>query len=556
MPVTTHFSSIGAKQSEVIETATTLGWTNDHQAQDYLQKLLIIGRPILRAHNWKIHRLKEFYPRSARLLGQNFNRGEEVCVRFRVPKEKNTFFPFQEVVCTFLHELAHCKYSKHDRHFWELYTELSVECCRLDLNASLEREAAAPPDRRHTGSGRRLGGSRIVPLPREPEAMRRILSEAAERRRQSSENGQCYGCAHDKTGVGSELNDGLWTCDNCDGVIDALRGKCEFCVEVGDSTEQVEEWSCKRCSFHNHCALVQCEACGRLKSGRTADGTNTVHTVKALAASSDHLLFTMTLGRVADALAPILQEMRWSVACLEEFAPPLKRVMSRSSFKNSNECDTLSIRLRSPNNPHEPLTFTCVLAHALHQLAHLTEKNHGANFVHAWIAMIHRFLTETKAFSDDFISSQEQEDLLCLAMELELLLNGLSGRDTALCDDLLDNVPHLQRLFENCATFVKRERLFTVATTREAGVVGHSKHLELWQCRRCSVNNNGGFIIFCEVCGAPRQLSVLLRTSRTVAVCAASNETVIDISDDDGDDGSATSAGEATISPGVVFIID
>lgn len=112
---------------------STLGLVNDDVAQGYMTHIMQRLEFILQTRGWYVHHLREFYPRSLRLLGLNVQKGEEICIRFRIPGCKQQFLPFPEVMCTVLHELAHCLCSRHDKKFWELYASLVLECERLEV---------------------------------------------------------------------------------------------------------------------------------------------------------------------------------------------------------------------------------------------------------------------------------------------------------------------------------------------------------------------------------------------------------------------------------------
>lgn len=132
---TLHFimSSSFIAQLPPVAKTSTLGWVHDDVAQSYMEHLLQRVRVILTARRWHVGILKEFYPRGEKLLGLNVNKGSEVCVRFRVPGNRNEFLPFHEVLCTTLHELAHCEISRHDKAFWRLYYDLVRECEELEV---------------------------------------------------------------------------------------------------------------------------------------------------------------------------------------------------------------------------------------------------------------------------------------------------------------------------------------------------------------------------------------------------------------------------------------
>lgn len=106
----------------------------------------------------------------SRVIGLNVNRGAKICLRLRYPGDKNQFLPYENVVDTMLHELAHIVHGPHNQQFHALWDQLRDECQGL-LMKGYTGEG-------FLGEGRRLGGARV------PEAeARRLAREAAEKRR-------------------------------------------------------------------------------------------------------------------------------------------------------------------------------------------------------------------------------------------------------------------------------------------------------------------------------------------------------------------------------------
>jgi hypothetical protein len=58
------------------------------------------------------------------LLGLNVNRGAEVKLRLRPDGRDHEFIPYEEVLDTMLHELAHNARGPHDAQFYKLWDEL------------------------------------------------------------------------------------------------------------------------------------------------------------------------------------------------------------------------------------------------------------------------------------------------------------------------------------------------------------------------------------------------------------------------------------------------
>lgn len=79
----------------------------------------------MKAHNWKIGTLAEFY-RSG-LLGMNTNRGAKIELCLRYHNNENEFLPWEEILGTMLHELAHNIRGPHDEQFYKALNDLNNE---------------------------------------------------------------------------------------------------------------------------------------------------------------------------------------------------------------------------------------------------------------------------------------------------------------------------------------------------------------------------------------------------------------------------------------------
>ncbi|KAK7404059.1 hypothetical protein QQX98_010180 [Neonectria punicea] len=124
----------------------------------------------MRARNWKVGELAEFFPDQANLLGLNVDRGRKICLRLRHPGDRSQFLPIESVIDTMLHELAHIVQGPHDAKFHALWDQLRDEHQGLLLKG-------------YTGegflsTGRRLGGAQMP-----PREARRLARDAAEKRR-------------------------------------------------------------------------------------------------------------------------------------------------------------------------------------------------------------------------------------------------------------------------------------------------------------------------------------------------------------------------------------
>ncbi|KAF8301733.1 putative WLM domain containing protein [Trypanosoma cruzi] len=488
----TRYSTIGA--------ATTLGWAGDEYAREYMQRLLVRAHAILSAHNWKIRHLKEFYPRSARLLGLNVNRGDEVCVRFRAPSAKNTFLPFTDVICTMLHELAHCRYSRHDKYFWGLYSQLVTECEQLEVGIACGKiVGTASQQFRFTGS-HRLGGSGPSLHPNCLTSMRKILADAALKRIQLSRFGEFDGCGCDDAVTSSSTamgNDG-WICKRCGNVNMSVLTVCDFCSDILDPIGTEEGWDCTRCSFHNYCNLQHCEACSYPRSNTPDSSQCAVQRIKVFGAQTGNLSAHGLLGRLADVLDPILRERGWQVICLNEFSPTTLTVMSQGEFIDSRRA-VLRVRLRSPNTPSEFLSFAYVCTAALHQLAHMVERHHGVAFFEVWASMLNCCLMTEKVQEDVVMSEDIKGSLLQFTRRLETILEDQRGGGKRPL-----TMTSMHSLVADCGNVVKRER-----SSEEDGMTGNIHHgcvdsFRNWVCSGCGFLNSIGAFLYCEVCGTTR----------------------------------------------------
>jgi hypothetical protein len=160
-----------------------------NEALHSLQKIASLVKPIMRARNWKVATLAEFYPDQQNLLGININRGQKICLRLRYPGDKNQFLPLEQVVDTMLHELSHNVIGPHNAEFHALWDQL-----RKEYEALLSKGYTGEG---FLSEGHKLGGRRV---PR--DEARRIARTAAEKRRTLySGSGQKLGGAPIRAGT-------------------------------------------------------------------------------------------------------------------------------------------------------------------------------------------------------------------------------------------------------------------------------------------------------------------------------------------------------------------
>ncbi|KAI9829297.1 MAG: hypothetical protein M1826_005761 [Phylliscum demangeonii] len=151
------------------------------EALKALQRIASLVKPIMRQRGWRVGTLREFYPPERNLLGINWNRGQEICLRLRYPGDERQFIPLEQVVDTMLHELSHIVHNEHDAKFHALWQQLR------DEHEQLARQG-------YTGEGflshgHKLGGRRI-PM---DEARRRARASAEKRRVHGRGSGQRLG---------------------------------------------------------------------------------------------------------------------------------------------------------------------------------------------------------------------------------------------------------------------------------------------------------------------------------------------------------------------------
>ncbi|KAG5657605.1 hypothetical protein KAF25_006169 [Fusarium avenaceum] len=298
-------------------------------ALQILKKVASLVKPIMRARNWKVRELAEFYPDQQNLLGLNVNRGAKICLRLRHAGDRNQFMPIENIVDTMLHELSHIVHGPHDAKFHALWDQLRDEHQGLLLKGytgegflsegrrlggsrmpplearRLAREAAEKRRvRPGTGSGKRLGGS----APRPGEDIRRVIADAAERRSRTlkgcgtdnlSEN-QIRNISDTATKNGfrtqaeeDEANDAaiaqaLWELVQEDksvkygsSYIPPTAGNPtgngggrimpveEHGGNASEGSREPRSWTCGTCTLQNPVSYLCCDACGMERSART-----------------------------------------------------------------------------------------------------------------------------------------------------------------------------------------------------------------------------------------------------------------------------------------------
>ncbi|CAD2216307.1 WLM domain/Protein of unknown function DUF45/Zn-finger in Ran binding protein and others, putative [Angomonas deanei] len=241
--------------SRSIFRISTLGWDGDAVAKRYMELIVLRVEIILKRRKWRVGHLKEFYPRTDRLLGLNCNHGEEIRLLFRSRENSNVFLPFEQVLHTTLHELAHIRISRHNKAFYQLLDELVEECEKLELEL-LD------------------GGAILYPWqkPGEDAETRARMSTAVLNRlsRGNQTREVCPDFAPGEEEV-ADADTAGWTCDRCSFRNSPLVIECEMCSEeevsraMLASLRQYEQerngWRCGRCTYINEGDHTQCEMC-------------------------------------------------------------------------------------------------------------------------------------------------------------------------------------------------------------------------------------------------------------------------------------------------------
>lgn len=155
----------------------TLGWNNDVQAKSLLQRAADQVKPIMVRRKWAVPLLTEFYPPMPNLLGMNHDHGAKIEVRLRLPSDRDAFLPYESILGTLLHELAHIEVGPHNAQFYKLLDELQDECDTLIAKGI---GSTPTPNGISTGGGNRLGGTRPTSRHLSKE---RSVAAAQERRR-------------------------------------------------------------------------------------------------------------------------------------------------------------------------------------------------------------------------------------------------------------------------------------------------------------------------------------------------------------------------------------
>ncbi|GJQ13649.1 hypothetical protein GpartN1_g5440.t1 [Galdieria partita] len=150
----------------------TLCCFEDIGAKKLLENVAKSVQPVMMKRNWTVLLLSEFYPRNRNLYGLHINEGEEIRVRLREPENSKNLLPFESVVGTVLHELAHFVYRKHDKSFYSLLDQLTTEYEKSFFGFE--------GGNYNSDKGYRLGGK--ISKPRGLQERRNLLAQTVEKR--------------------------------------------------------------------------------------------------------------------------------------------------------------------------------------------------------------------------------------------------------------------------------------------------------------------------------------------------------------------------------------
>ncbi|KAL0030955.1 hypothetical protein WJX79_003815 [Trebouxia sp. C0005] len=145
------------------------------EALELLRRIARQVQPVMRKRGWRVPLLSEFSPKNPNLLGLNINGGggrtSEIKIRLRPHKSDSSFFPYEHLIGTMLHELVHNVQGPHNAVFYKLLDEITEECERIMAKCIV------------TSTCYTLGGRGPVPIHNPPSHQLKSLAvKAAEAR--------------------------------------------------------------------------------------------------------------------------------------------------------------------------------------------------------------------------------------------------------------------------------------------------------------------------------------------------------------------------------------
>ena len=151
----------------------TLGRRDDGRAREMLEKTAWQVQPIMRKRGWKVKELTEMKPEQRDRVGDNLNAGQRVRLKLRTLE--GGWYDYEHVVLVMLHELVHNEIGPHNKAFFKLLDEITVEC--EELMAKGVGGTGAGFDAKGTKLGHRGGWGGLTPA----DARRAAANAAAER---------------------------------------------------------------------------------------------------------------------------------------------------------------------------------------------------------------------------------------------------------------------------------------------------------------------------------------------------------------------------------------
>ena len=182
-------------------------------ANDLLHQIAKLVAPILHEYNLQVGTLCEMFPKNRNLLGLNINRGQKILLRLRQYGNEKQFYPLYDLVGTMFHELTHNMYGSHDSSFYKFLDKLVKRFEEIQSGALTgyyceeeklgtrshpassyisvrEQRLKTFSQGKYKAESRRLGslGGENVACNQalKPQRLRRLMLEAAERRRRDA----------------------------------------------------------------------------------------------------------------------------------------------------------------------------------------------------------------------------------------------------------------------------------------------------------------------------------------------------------------------------------
>jgi hypothetical protein len=284
--------------ADFIANIECLNKENHQEANSLLRRVAGLVKPIMKSKNWKVGKLSEFYPKDQSLLGLNINRGLEIKIRLRHPRNADVFLDFESIVGTMLHELTHIVRGPHDAQFYKILDGLTSELEGLmqkgwkgegfdadgkrvgqgvshnvdPREARIKALESAEKRRKLThsglGGGQRLGGSLDRDIERRMDP-RDLAKMAAEKR-----------AAKDRIWCGSDQqakipDSPIEIPDSPVHIRHSPVHTTESPAHTSDSYKKLDkEWECQVCTFFNVSTYLLCDACStprnqNFQSGKT-----------------------------------------------------------------------------------------------------------------------------------------------------------------------------------------------------------------------------------------------------------------------------------------------